>query len=228
MQSWLRGLFFLMLVCVQQSAFAAQDARMQVDVIAEQQGVEVRWLHANIQKAADMALPQLWDRIIPQHALAQIPKKVKAVRFLQKAVPNEQGVSIIFNEKRVLRYLKKNAIPYYVEQTAEQSADNVAITPTMMQPSIDVQPGLEPLVPPSSQKTGLLTVLRQASLPEQVLFEDDLARDPRIIRMTLRQVNSGEQQYRLQLKGPDDRWLSEWFRQRGLMLTQSVEGWVAR
>jgi len=227
MRRWLQLLFALMLVCVQQSALAAQDARMQVDVVAEQQGVEVRWLHANIQKAADMALPQLWGRIVPQHALTQIPKKVKAVRFLKKAVPNEQGVSIIFNEKRVLRYLKKNAIPYYAEQTAEQSADKVATVPGMVQPSMNVAPGLGTLAQPSLQRTGLLTVQRQASLPEQVLFEDDLARDPRIIRMTLRQINRGEQQYRLQLKGQDDRWLSDWFRQRGLVLTQSVEGWVA-
>jgi len=224
MRGWLRLLFFLMLACFQQAAFAAQDARMQVDVLAEEQGVEVRWLHANIQKAADMALPQLWSRLVPQHAQDQIPKKVKAVRFLQKAIPNEQGVSILFNEKRVLRYLKKNNIPYY----AEQSADNAVIEPQPARADQGAIPGS--YAPPVQMplQVGLLTVQRPASLPEQILFEDELARDPRVLSLMPRQINKGSQMYRLQLKTPDDQWLMAWFNNRGMRLTQSVDGWVAR
>ncbi len=222
MRLWMRlWAATLMLLCLQQMAFAQPDARMQIELTAQEQGVEVRWLHANIQKAADMALPQLWARIIPQHAIDQIPKHVKAVRFLQKAVPNDLGVSITFNEKRVLSYLKHNNIPYY----AEQSASNAAIEAQATQPAVDNQNTFQAPVPLPSI---LLTIERQASLPEQVLFEDDLAHDPRVLRLTLRQVNRNQQQYRLQLKSSDSLWLVPWFGNRGMTLTQSLDGWVAR
>jgi len=222
MRGRIRWLAVLMLLCVQQPAFAQPDARMQIDVMAKDQGVELRWLHANISKAADMALPQLWQRIVPKHALNQLPKHVKAVRFLKKAVPNEQGVSILFSEKRVLSYLKQNHIPYYAEQSSE-----TALVDEQVSPQVASQQSQLPLAQ-SPLQGGLLTVLRQASLPEQVLFEDDLAHDPRTLSLTPRQVNRDRQQYRLQLKSLDDLWLIEWFRNRGLTLTQSVEGWVAQ
>jgi len=226
------GLLALLgLLSFQASVCAEPDARMQVNVAAQAHDVEVRWLHANIRKAADLALPELWNRIVPQHARTMIPKHVKAVRFLQKAVPTELGVSIIFNEKRVLRYLKQNNIPYYAEQSANQLTEPDIILPTpdhQISPLVDNQPGLPSQASPAPLQIGLLTVQRQASLPEQVLFEDDLSRDPRISSLTLRQVNRGAQQYRLQLKSRDDLWLTEWFRRRGMILTQSVEGWVAQ
>ena len=74
----------------------------------------------------------------------------------------------------------------------------------------------------------MLTIQRQASLPEQVLFEDDLGRDPHVVTLSLRQVNKQGRQYRLSLKGSDDQWLFEWIKRRGMMLTASVEGWVVR
>ncbi|MDQ6996043.1 MAG: hypothetical protein Q9M82_01100 [Mariprofundus sp.] len=213
----------LLLLCIQSTAFAQSDARMKIDITAAQQNVEVRWLHAHIQKAADLALPELWRRMIPQHAMDQIPKHVKAVRFLQKAVPNDLGVSITFDEKRVLSYLKHNNIPYY----AEQSADSATIEPQATQPMMD-EPGQTALAQAPLQ-AGLLTIERHhASLPEQVLFEDDLAHDPRVFSLTLRQVNRDQQQYRLQLKSSDDLWLMAWFSSRGMTLTQSFDGWVAR
>jgi len=220
MRMWIRlWVSSLMLLCLQQAAFAQPDARMQIEVSAQKQGVEVPWLHAHIRKAADMALPQLWARIVPQHAIARIPQHVKAVRFLQKAVPNELGVSITFNEKRVLSYLKHNNIPYY----AEQSASNATIEPQAAQPTMENQNPLQTPLP-----SILLTIQRQASLPEQALFEDDLSHDPRVLRLTLRQVSKNQQQYRLQLNSSDDTWLLAWFSTRGMTLTQSFDGWVAR
>ena len=246
---------------------AAPDARMQVDVTAEEQGVEVNWLHANIRKAADMALPQLWARIIPQHAIDLIPPHVKAIRFLQKAVPNTQGVSILFNEKRVLRYLQQHNIPYYAEQSAGQTSDQTSdqtvartLNPTASQTarqtavgpqmsrssSVAARTAGSPLLPPQTGQqfaggpggllpsvhtpllTGLLTLQRQASLPEQALFEEDLARDPHVLSLTLRQVSRNEQQYRLQMKSPNDQWLQAWFQRRGMILTASVDGWVVQ
>ncbi len=208
------------LLCMQQAAFAQPDARMQIEVAAQEQGVDVRWLHAHIRKAAGMALPQLWARIIPEHAIDQIPKHVKAVRFLQKAVPNELGVRIIFNEKRVLSYLKQHHIPYY----AEQSASNAVIEPQPTEPAMNNQTGALQTPLPSV----LLTIERHASLPEQVLFEDDLAHDPRVLNLTLKQVSRDQQQYRLQLNSSDEQWLIAWFSSRGMTLTQSFDGWVAR
>jgi len=227
-------------------ASAAPDVRMQVDVKAEEQDVDVDWLHANIARAADMALPQLWNRIVPQHAIGQIPPHVKAVRFLQKAVPNAQGVSILFNEKRVLRYLQQHNIPYYAEQSTAQTRDSAVsgaaaqaqiASPSAMpfQASSPLLPQQEGQLPVGSQNgaqapliTGLLILRRHASLPEQALFEEDLARDPHVLSLTLRQVSRNEQQYRLQMKGPNDLWLQAWFQRRGLTLTASVDGWVVQ
>jgi len=74
----------------------------------------------------------------------------------------------------------------------------------------------------------LLTVQRETSLADQVLFEDDLREDPRIVKLSLRQVNREGQQYRLQLNGSDDQWLMQWFARRGMTLIPTIEGWVAR
>jgi len=212
----------LLLLWVQTSVFAEPDARMQINVLATEQGVEVRWLHANIRKAADLALPELWRRMIPQHAMDQIPKHVKAIRFLQKAVPNNLGVKITFSEKQVLNYLKQHQISYY----AEQSADNTIIGSQTAPPMVDDGAHFPSVQAPL--QAGLLRIQRQASLPEQVLFEEELARDPRVLSLSLSQVNKDRQQYRLQLKSPDDQWMMAWFSRRGMTLTQSVEGWLAR
>ncbi len=219
---WMLASF--MLLCAQPAAFAEEpDTRMQIAVIAAEQGVEVRWLHANIQRAATMALPQLWNRLIPRHAHGLIPKKVNAIRFLKKAVPTEKGVNIIFDQRRVLSYLKKNHVPYYVEQSAGYSETGSQIS----SPVVDGKSGQLPLVQMQG-KSVLLTIQGQASLPEQVLFEDDLGRDPRVVSLSLRQVNRQGRQYRLSLKGSDDQWLFEWIKRRGMTLTESAEGWVVR
>jgi len=80
---------------------------------------------------------------------------------------------------------------------------------------------------PSAEGYLLLKVQRQASLPEQILFEQDLRQDPRILDLSLRQVNRDGQQYRLHLKGSDDLWLRGWFSRRGMALIPTIEGWVA-
>jgi len=222
LQVWLLATF--MLLCVQQAAFAEEpDTRMQIAVIAAEQGVEVRWLHANVQRAATMALPQLWNRLIPRHAHRLIPRKVNAIRFLKKAMPTENGVNIIFDQKRVLSYLEQNNIPYYVEQSAGSSGTGAQIS----HPVVGEQTGQMPLAQAQVQ-SGWLTIQRQASLPEQVLFEDDLGRNPHVVSLSLRQVNSQSRQYRLSLKGSGDQWLFEWVKRRGMTLTESVEGWVVR
>ncbi len=81
---------------------------------------------------------------------------------------------------------------------------------------------------PPQNRELILNMKRRASLPEQVLFEDELRRDPRIIELSLKQINRDGQQYRITLKGSDDQWLPHWFNQRGLNLTPSIEGWVVQ
>ncbi|MFQ5519411.1 MAG: hypothetical protein ACE5E3_05355 [Mariprofundus sp.] len=214
------------LLCVPSFAMAEADARMHVEVLAEKHAVKVGWLHAHIKKAADLALPTLWYRLVPQEAHALIPEKVKAIRFLQKATPSSDGVSITFHKKRVLRFLQKNSIPYYATQSARMPEPQQPAAQAAPEQDVSKPVALQQLFsPPPAGK--LLTIQRQASLPEQVLFEDDLGRDPRIASLKLRQVNREFQQYRLQLKGADEQWLSQWFRRRGLTLSPSVEGWIA-
>ncbi len=308
-------------------AFAA-DARMQVEVLAsDEKGSNLNELHANIPHAAKLALPLLWNRIIPRNARDSIPEKAKALMFMQRAAPTSNGVSIIFHEKRVLSYLKSNELPYIEQEPvwnisiqlrnefgktmslsaslllsyAEKSAidwgykldesgyalilqwqwldqGQVNLTArgtsrlgefsetrllavgdplpqleewlaevllkardahassqeeTTLPPIPDAAPAsvaesTEQLLPASQGSYLLLSIERQASLPEQVLFEDDLKREPNIISLSLKQVNRDLQQYRLHLKDPDDQWLVEWFRQRGLELSPTPDGWVAR
>ena len=311
-------LSLLLMFSVQSFANAATDTRMQVMVQAEQHKVEVRWLHTHIQRASGMALPQLWNRIVPLSAQSKIPKKVKAIRFLEKATPTETGLVIRFNRKRVMAYLKANHVPYIAREPVlnlnvqlynaagrrmnRSAADLVDYAESVApfwgyrlspkgenlvllwrwegrnQVSLNISGDVDVDMPyesrhlmagqallslkpwlsevllkardayaagamPVSAVQGpesagvhaqpdlsaglLLTVERQASLPEQVLFEDDLRRDPHVRSLILRQVSGGLQQYRLQLKAGDDQWLPQWFRLRGMTLTPAVEGWVA-
>jgi len=333
-----RFLFGLLLILFATPALATADARMQVDVLAsDEDGSGLHELHANIRHAAELALPALWDRIIPRGARNSMPAEVNALLFMQRAAPTDKGVTVTFHDGRVLNYLKSGGLPYieqepvwslsiqlsnesgnampqsasslqaYAGESAthwgfklDASGDSLvlqwrwlnrsqvnltargtsrlgefsetrqladgnpfpqleawlievlldardayagppaasapvsppgAITATTaasgQQETTSVEPAEQPR-PAAPDSYLLLSIERQASLPEQVLFEDDLRHDPRIINLSLRQVNRDGQQYRLLLTGSDDQWLVEWFRQRGLTLSPTLEGWVAR
>ena len=318
--------FLLCMLFSQLPAYAA-DARMQVNVLAEVEDVEVSWLHAHVREAADLALPQLWARIVPQYAHKQIPNRVKAVRFMQKAMPDDAGINITFHQQRVLNYLKAHHLPYIAEQPAfnvviqlynkdgrpmgessnelfdyavseagrwgyrvdDQAASLVLFwrwlddkqvslsvrgnsrlsefsemrrlasgdpleqlkvwmsdvllkardahieSTTVETNDVKLAPdqnnplnGLAEQALVKSDVELLLTIQREVSLADQVLFEDDLRQDPRILKLSLRQVNREGQQYRLQLNGSDDQWLVQWFARRGMTLIPTTEGWVAR
>jgi len=214
-------------------AQAEPDMRMQVELDAEKAGVKPTWLHSHIKEAAEMALPQLWQRIVPQHALGQIPEHAKAVRFLKRAIPNETGVTILFSGKRVFSYLKQHRIPYYAEQSATQPVTLPAAA-TLIEPTATEQTAAQPAASLPDISTAaaplitMLTIEHHASLPEQVLLEQDLSNDPHVQRLTLKRVSRFGEQYQLLLKQPDDHWLAAWFAHRGMTITQSVDGWVAR
>ncbi|MDX8407079.1 MAG: hypothetical protein R8L58_01710 [Mariprofundaceae bacterium] len=331
------------------------DARMLVEVTAnpDEQGQSLKELHANVRYAAELALAQLWDRIVPQQARADVPAGMRAIRFMQRAQPTADGVRISFHARRVMDYLETHNIPLIPEQPAwnldirmrnaagrnmAQSAALISefaaqqaplwgyalsrmgdslivqwrwldsrqvslslrgtsrlgefqetrmlapgdplpqlqqwlletllkardayatgIAPEVATPDVPATPSppvfdiygnplvstdiytapfadvygdpyanTAPAAPLIADHGILIRVERQASLPEQVLFEQDLRQDPRILDLSLRRVNRDARQYRLHLKGADDLWLRDWFSRRGLHLAPTIEGWVAR
>jgi len=348
----MRPLFALTAIMLMGVSFApaancetAIDSRMQVEIQAnpEEKGQSVNELHANIRYAADLALTQLWDRMIPQHARAEIPANARAIQFMLRAQPTAEGVSVSFNSRRVLDYLEAAKIPLIPEQPvwnldvrmrnaagqnmsqsasmlqkfAEQQAPNwgfglnasgasmivqwrwldakqaslsvrgnsrlaefqetrtlspgdplpqlqqwlldtllkardayanepqVAMPAPVLVPAPVIDIYGNPIIstdiyadPYAAASVPIATIVddsilimieRQASLPEQVLFEDDLRRDPRVASLLPRQLNHTMQQYRLQLKDPaDTQWLHQWFAQHGLSLTPAADGWLAR
>ncbi|PIP03160.1 MAG: hypothetical protein COX55_01385, partial [Zetaproteobacteria bacterium CG23_combo_of_CG06-09_8_20_14_all_54_7] len=74
--------FTALLLLLAQPALAASDARMQVLVAPDaERGITLDTLRSNIAQAADMALPRLWARIVPQQAQRDIPGNIKGIRF---------------------------------------------------------------------------------------------------------------------------------------------------
>ncbi len=320
-----RLLLTLTLLFVSAYSAHAADPRMEFEVKANQgKGISVQDLHRDVRAAAEMALPQLWFRIVPNDARKKIPAKMKAVSFLERATPTPEGVTITFNARRVFAWLKANNVPYveqlpalnldvqlldakgrsmdqsarvlkaYAQQTSsfwgyalDENAASLVLSwqyqnnrqvllsvrgtsrlgefsdmrqlasgdpvtqlkPWLSEillkardssiPSVEnetqvarqdsASPSQPASVSPVSQGIYLLlSIQRHASLPEQVLFEEDLRRERRILDLSLRQVNRDGQQYRLRLNGADDQWLTLWFKHRGLTLSPTIEGWVAR
>ncbi|OIO71637.1 MAG: hypothetical protein AUJ57_06915 [Zetaproteobacteria bacterium CG1_02_53_45] len=202
----------LVLLCLPVTAVHAQDDPLVFNVTPSS-GMTVQQLHSDVRLAANMALPQLWNHVVPASAQHKIPRSVNAISFLQRATPTAQGVTITFQESRVFAWLKANNIPRIGEQPAVSSFPAA---------SAPVQ---------SAASAGAYLLLRiehRASLPEQVLFEEDLRRESRILDLSLRQVSRDGQQYRLRLNGTDDQWLVQWFKRRGMTLSPTIEGWVAR
>ena len=106
----------------------AQDVRYQVDVLPDStKGETVSSLHANIQQAVDQALPLLWQQLLPPEEVDAMPQDIHGVRFLQRAIPTASGVTVIFDEKRINKFLSdlKTA---QTESTSEQP-NGVAQTP---------------------------------------------------------------------------------------------------
>lgn len=201
------------------AAQAEDDARMLVSITAgEEQGMSVQQLHTDIRQAAELALPVMWHRILSEASIAELPDNIKAIRFLQKATPTETGVDILFSHDRVYAFLKQQGITAFGDTPAETTA-------TM--PTTPGTDGAAAPVPLTSHNYLTLSVERHASLPDQVLFEEDLRRDPRILELSLKQVNRDGQKYRVLLAGSDDQWMATWFLRHGLTLTPTIEGWVA-
>lgn len=317
--------FALALLLGAATAQSAEDGRMQVFVQAGDDSADLNKLHTNIQYAAQLALPRLWDRLVTQQGRETVAGDINPVRFLQRATPTETGVIVTFSKKRVVAYLKERELPVIEEEPSlnlevqlySPAGQPMGQSASMLQayaagaasdwgvslggygPSLVLQwnwldqqqvnltvrgttllgeysesrwlgagdpvpqlgawlvevllrardataappvepvtvvpddlgapttPG-QPVVGTMQEKKLLLTIERRASLAEQVLFEDELRREQRVVGLLLHRVNRQVQQYRLHLSDADDAWLVEWFRLRGMELTPVVEGWVAR
>jgi len=223
MSYFLRIILTIILLLAGFTAHADSDPRMVFEVLPdENRGITVQDLHRDVRAAADMALPRLWHRIVPGHAHKQIPKKIKAIRFLQRATPTPEGVIITFHARRVFAWLEANHVPS-IDDAISGTSEAVPVPQNQ-----DTLATSGSVAPASNGAYLILTIERRASLPEQVLFEEDLKHEPRIVDLSLRQVNRDGQQYRLRLKGADDQWLVQWFKRRGLTLSPTIEGWVAR
>lgn len=91
--------------------------------------------------------------------------------------------------------------------------------------------GSEPVSVPVAHPTGtelIVRVQRQATLPEQVLIEDALRDDRRVALLEPLYLSSGEREYRIRLAATDDRWMPEWFAQRGMTATPTPYGWLVQ
>ncbi len=101
-----------------QQAYASTDERMIIDLpMNNETGTTLENFQNDIKGAAALALPQLWQRIIPQAAIKTVPKHVQAVRFLQRVVPTVDGVIVYFSRDRLFSWLDYKHIPYLPQTT---------------------------------------------------------------------------------------------------------------
>jgi len=188
----------------------AQDEKYVVDVLPDaEQGESVASLHSNIPQAVDRALTTLWERLLPVESIPLLPQNIQGIRFLQRAVPTAEGVRVVFDEQRVSKFLSE-------QQVLGPETGSVEPTPTDE--------------PTAITHTGLdldLSVERQASLAEQILFESDLRGDKRVAALTPYWLNENTRKYHLRLKVADDSWVPLWFARRGMAVTPLPEGWLA-
>jgi len=188
----------------------AQDARYQVDVLPDQQnGESVASLHADIPLAVEHALPILWQQILTPEEAAAMPQNVRGIRFLQRAIPTPSGVTVIFDEGRVSKFLENQAALKAASEPQPEASEAQAA------PVVHNGLSLE------------LTVDRTATLAEQVLLEGDLSSDARVDVLVPVQLNEHVCKYHLLLKVADDSWIPLWFARHGLAVTPLPEGWIA-
>ncbi len=80
----------------------------------------------------------------------------------------------------------------------------------------------------SARPEVLLSVLRPSGLAEQVLFEQELRRDPRVKAVIPLVLSREERRYRILLAEPDALWLEGWLTAQGLEVARDEQGWTAR
>lgn len=72
----------------------------------------------------------------------------------------------------------------------------------------------------------LIHISRPSTLPEQVLFEDALRNDHRVLLLQPHVLSGEEREYILRLETTDDSWLPSWFSRHGMTATATPYGWL--
>lgn len=101
-----------MLVLLGGAQMAGGDMRLQVEVVPDEENGSVQALRTDVKKAVELALPVLWDRLIPVHARHDMPEDAQGLGLLLRASPTADGMNITFNRSRVWQYLKKRNVPF--------------------------------------------------------------------------------------------------------------------
>jgi len=101
-----------MLVLLGGAQMAGDDTRLQVEVVPDEENGSAQALRTDVRKAVDLALPVLWDRLIPVHARHDMPADAQGLGLLLRASPTAEGMHITFNHGRVRQYLESRNIPF--------------------------------------------------------------------------------------------------------------------
>lgn len=204
----MRALILVTLMLLALPAYA-QDPRYQVEVLPDQEhGETVASLHADIPLAVERALPVLWQQLLKPEEVADLPGNIQGIRFLQRAIPTATGVTVVFDERRVSKFLDDQAA---LRAAQEPQPTTVATEQPVEHHGLNLD----------------LTVDRPTTLAEQVLLEGDLASDERVASLIPFQLNGNTCKYHLKLKSADDSWIPLWFARRGLTVMPLPEGWIA-
>lgn len=190
----------------------AADSRYEVEVQPDMRhGETVASLHANIAAAIDRALPRLWRQLLSPGAAGTIPGDVRGIQFLQQADPTNDGVRIVFDQQRVLQFLKSRGLNQAYAEALGQA------------PAVSSSPGAG-----LHGQTLILTIDRPATLSQQVLFEHDLRSQPEVAGLYPALLNRNERRYRIMLSSLNDAWLPVWLERHGYHAVSAMDGWSAR
>jgi|GEM_PF-2227724 len=104
----------LFLICMAPAfALGATDDRMVVELHASDVPPDqAQSLLTDIPGMAKLAIPRVWDRLVPQSRRADVNDK-DAMSLLQRAVPTgDGGLKLVFSSARVTQYLQALGITY--------------------------------------------------------------------------------------------------------------------
>jgi len=104
------GVFIALCGLLWATGAQAQDMRFQVELSFEDAGVA-----PSISEQVQQALPQLWQRIVPQRAQSQL-RDVSAMALLKSIHPHGLSSTVVFNEQRVWQTLQARGVPYISPQ----------------------------------------------------------------------------------------------------------------
>ncbi len=97
-------------LCASPSWAHAADARLSVAVASE----DLNGAQTDAGKAMQLALPLLWDRIVPQSSRSEADLISPQFRLVSRIIPGKQLTIVEFNRKTVFQALRQRHIPAIV------------------------------------------------------------------------------------------------------------------